>query len=786
MSANFTPNLTPYTKQGLFVWWAQVVLPTVYSDALSYYECLCKLTQYLNDVIKDVDACESNIDSLSSAFNELQEYVNHYFDSEDMQAKIDAKLDEMVADGVLDSLFNGTLATSNFVDALQTPSVTNDFSVVNEMVATAETYFNYAYTPSGHASGILYESHTGLFSPSLGQNYLDEQYGIVCSSFVEAILRGIRFENSRYRKAVNYPDEYGVGFDHTGEFGRTMPPNPTQDDIDTVNFEINQRYLTSYALCKYAHDHNYLYMIDGYEKIRPGDVLFTTGKYPSYVGNNSYHTADEFPLYPYPTSGAATYAFMGIDHCCIVLNVCEDRLTVIEAWTTAKKRNDDGSTNPVGIQITYDKTASDYICGARFPMGSVYHAPEQVFRETNLSGDTNSNTLVSYVGTLPQGFYTIVAKGTAGGRPYISVPIVASGSDHLDLDRYGEQAYLTFYLQKETTVSFRVESGHEYDFSEVTVYHGYADPLVTGVDAIDYRPYVYGLSEASPLYENDDLNNRTSIGVRYASSTILPTLANKPDGLTDTFRLEIKQINNNENRIMQTIYPLNFTGVWYARQYNNTSWSEWFTYGDTGESIKAVFGLEKSTALQSGSDMNNHKGIGVYYCQSETICNTLLHKPTYLSASFRMEVKKINSNDHRVVQEITALDGSGTKYARQYNGTEWSVWFEYQNTSNNSVRSKIFGIGAARAINANDNLNDKTDVGVYCCEESIIAQSVIMRPTGLSTPFRMEVVQLNSVRIMQKIYPATAEGGFYTRVWSGSSWSSWYHYTGTAVASVGE
>lgn len=101
MSADFTPNMESYKNPHYFRFWCQKVLPLVYDDSLSYYELLCKVVNYLNDVIADSDAMKTNIGNLLVAYNELQDYVNHYFDSLDVQTEINNKLDAMAESGEL-------------------------------------------------------------------------------------------------------------------------------------------------------------------------------------------------------------------------------------------------------------------------------------------------------------------------------------------------------------------------------------------------------------------------------------------------------------------------------------------------------------------------------------------------------------------------------------------------------------------------------------------------------------------------------------------------------------
>ena len=112
MSADFTPSFLPYTGQGSFLFWTQKVLPLVYDDSLSYYETLCKVVTFLNNVIKDVDTVEDNLNSLKDTYIELQNYVNSYFENLDVQHEIDVKLDTMAEDGTLTALLDAIIAAN--------------------------------------------------------------------------------------------------------------------------------------------------------------------------------------------------------------------------------------------------------------------------------------------------------------------------------------------------------------------------------------------------------------------------------------------------------------------------------------------------------------------------------------------------------------------------------------------------------------------------------------------------------------------------------------------------
>ena len=108
--ANFTPVLGNYKTLQPFRYWCQKVLPLVYDDSLSYYELLCKVVDYLNKTMEDVETLHGDVTKLHTAYEELQSYVNNYFSTLDVQEEINNKLDLMASDGTLTNLINPLIA----------------------------------------------------------------------------------------------------------------------------------------------------------------------------------------------------------------------------------------------------------------------------------------------------------------------------------------------------------------------------------------------------------------------------------------------------------------------------------------------------------------------------------------------------------------------------------------------------------------------------------------------------------------------------------------------------
>ena len=97
------PVLDGYTKIPTFKLWVANRFPYMETDfdAITNYDLLGALTDYLNNVIKNEENVESNVAKLNQAYLELFTYVKDYFDNLDVQEEINNKLDEMVEDGTL-------------------------------------------------------------------------------------------------------------------------------------------------------------------------------------------------------------------------------------------------------------------------------------------------------------------------------------------------------------------------------------------------------------------------------------------------------------------------------------------------------------------------------------------------------------------------------------------------------------------------------------------------------------------------------------------------------------
>lgn len=103
---NFT-----YTNLAPFKWYVLENFPFIEADfdALTNWQLFCKLGKEMNKIIKSVNVSGEQVETLTNAFNNLQNYVNNYFDNLDVQEEINNKLDQMAQSGELAELLTAYL-----------------------------------------------------------------------------------------------------------------------------------------------------------------------------------------------------------------------------------------------------------------------------------------------------------------------------------------------------------------------------------------------------------------------------------------------------------------------------------------------------------------------------------------------------------------------------------------------------------------------------------------------------------------------------------------------------
>lgn len=111
-------------------------------DALTYYELLCKVVEYLNKVIDTTNSIGTQTEELTNAFIELKSYVDNYFTNLDVQTEINNKLDEMAESGELTQIIAQYLQLAGLLCFNTVNDMKNATNLVNGSFASTLGYYN--------------------------------------------------------------------------------------------------------------------------------------------------------------------------------------------------------------------------------------------------------------------------------------------------------------------------------------------------------------------------------------------------------------------------------------------------------------------------------------------------------------------------------------------------------------------------------------------------------------------------------------------------------------------
>lgn len=87
-----------------FRFWCQKVLPLVYDDSLSYYEILCKIVKYINNLIENQKELSNELINLQKEISIIQKWIDN-FDTSYIEEIVKKYLATMIFVEITDSGF---------------------------------------------------------------------------------------------------------------------------------------------------------------------------------------------------------------------------------------------------------------------------------------------------------------------------------------------------------------------------------------------------------------------------------------------------------------------------------------------------------------------------------------------------------------------------------------------------------------------------------------------------------------------------------------------------------
>lgn len=198
-------NKFGYNKLTPFKWFVLENFPFIEADfdALTEWQLFCKIGKEINKIINSQNTVGNEMETLSQAFIDLQNYVNNYFNNLDVQEEINNKLNEMAESGELEQIISTYLNTITF----------KVFNTVEELKASQLISGQYAET-------------LGYYSRNDGGN---AKYVIVDGTYDENDVEYIPLNNGKFAKLLTKYDNSTVNVKSFGAKGDGLT-----DDINAI------------------------------------------------------------------------------------------------------------------------------------------------------------------------------------------------------------------------------------------------------------------------------------------------------------------------------------------------------------------------------------------------------------------------------------------------------------------------------------------------------------------------------------------------------------------------
>lgn len=148
-----------YNKLTPFKWFVLENFPFIEADfdALTEWQLFCKLGKEMNKIINSENTLGTQMENVTNAFIELQNYVNNYFDNLDVQEEINNKLNDMVEDGTLQEIISTYLNTKALLMFNNVNDMKNSPNLINGSYAKTLGFYE---NGDGGESIYLIKEHT--------------------------------------------------------------------------------------------------------------------------------------------------------------------------------------------------------------------------------------------------------------------------------------------------------------------------------------------------------------------------------------------------------------------------------------------------------------------------------------------------------------------------------------------------------------------------------------------------------------------------------------------------
>ena len=667
-----------------FVRFCTASVPMVFDDSMSYYECLCALTKFLQTNV--IDVINNNADlleALQGQFIELKGYVDNYFANLDVQEEINNKLDEMAEGGQLAGIIAQFLAAAPVFAYDNIEAMSEATNLSNGCIARV-----LGNTLASAGDGAYYrvrtkevgESADGFYKVAIGATLIADRIQNVDANAIAAL-----------DEVVN--GECKVNFIYRGRDGGCARLIRVADKNILFDFGVYE-YRTDLI--------NYL-KAKSIEKI---DYVIVSHYHSDHVGGNSGEGLIQFINDNYfdfsdctfilPHKGIDWAELISYDADADVMETAES--TIKAALNTAGityVEPDDGDVLSISdtTAFTFNNIGSSYY--SHYYAAGLYnnfcmlvtltHNEAKVLFTTDceeLAQKWNANN-VDYadVVTAPHHDLNNYCDVDFMKKLNSKYEIIETLFDELDnplLNTTGISTQFSSYLR---TIGCRVYNANTSGEIEVSIKNNNI-VVNSAYGAMTDKTNLKTISGGVEIAAGADLNAIKGVGSYFTrSSAITASMSNLPVGYSDPgpIRVTNEQINPQSGQILQTMQTPRT--VLQRQLRDATDWSNWvelFNYG---------LGIPVNT-IPNNSDANTYLAAGKYFVNGGTNYTTISHFPEEGGGSNAILLVMNGRREYDTIRQVllTAANiyyrtgSSSGQYSSTVDNTTWTKWKKVDTT----------------------------------------------------------------------------------------------------------
>lgn len=209
-------NLTP------FKWFVLENFPFIENDfdAINNYHLFSKVVEYLNKTIDNMNITGEQMENVTNAMTELQNYVDNYFENLDIQEEVNQKLDEMAESGELAELISQYLESKAVIGFNTTSALSQATNLANGSIA--RTLGRNQYN-DGYGAFYKIRQRTNVDTPdAYNIIVLTNTENLVAERIISQIEKDVEILNTdmsliKNKKVIFIGDSYAQGYSPDGD-----------------------------------------------------------------------------------------------------------------------------------------------------------------------------------------------------------------------------------------------------------------------------------------------------------------------------------------------------------------------------------------------------------------------------------------------------------------------------------------------------------------------------------------------------------------------------------------